>query len=287
MHAMRSRLAANRLRTSALVLTASGFLLAGCAATKSAFNSVLGLSGPEVSEETLAKRTTIDGLMAVPPSFDRTGKQLAALIAFISGRLAEAPAPGEVTLGDLSPELASFQGTDLDFITKGKECELPERFQYLRIGVPEYDQFFQSVAELHALAFQARFTVARTREVCNALLDRADDPTVAITALLSSALGVNPVNASSATLELMDKLRGADELIEILEVILPAFEEKGKAVADSAEALWKDPGGVLDDPAIAITSMHIVTAIKESAALVLETVDLLGQTVQEITNVGT
>ena len=79
--------------------------------------------------------------------------------------LTDRPPPGTVKLKELGPGLAKFEDDrDANFLLLAKnEKGEKEDFQYVRLGIDSYDDFFETAQELHALTWQATQTTSHIR----------------------------------------------------------------------------------------------------------------------------
>ena len=101
----------------------------------------------------------------VATDFSDVAKEVGRTTQELAKVLVEAPPPGQVKLGDISPELMKYEGNErFDFVhAASKEPDAPYDFTYVRIGVASYDDFFKTAAETYAIAFQMTETARRLR----------------------------------------------------------------------------------------------------------------------------
>lgn len=85
---------------------------------------------------------TLDQL---PAQLDKAGGELGDVTAKMVKELTDVPAAGRVELKDLSPELSKYQGQrGADFLITAKDDKgEPITFEYVRLGQPEFDDFFK------------------------------------------------------------------------------------------------------------------------------------------------
>lgn len=117
---------------------------------------------------------TLDQL---PAQLGKFGDELGSVTAKLATELTAVPPPGKITLGDLHPSLAKYQGkTDMDFVAQAKDGDgAPIPFTYVRLGVPSYDDFFKTAQQSYALVYQTDQTVHRMREVVSKRLGAGVD----------------------------------------------------------------------------------------------------------------
>ena len=74
----------------------------------------------------------------------------------LAQKLTAAPPPGKVTLGQLAASLKPYEGdVRYDYLKVARmNPKAKYRFEYVRIGMPEYDNFFRAAAEMYATAYQ-------------------------------------------------------------------------------------------------------------------------------------
>lgn len=113
-----------------------------------------------------------EAMSEVGTDFSDVAKKMGEQTATLVKTLVDAPPPGEVNLGDLSPTLASWQGKDgLDFLSMArKKQDAGYDFRYVRIGEQAYDDFFKAAAEAYALSFMRRECARRIKKLGAGLL---------------------------------------------------------------------------------------------------------------------
>ena len=109
---------------------------------------------------------TLDQL---PAQLPKAGKELGDITAKMAKELTDVPPPGKVELKDLSPELAKYQGhRGADFLSTAKgEKGNPITFSYVRLGVPQYDEFFKTAQEIYALIYQTTQVAGQMRQTAS------------------------------------------------------------------------------------------------------------------------
>jgi hypothetical protein len=92
----------------------------------------------------------------VATDFSDFAKKVGATTAELVEALVDVPPPGEVQIGQLSPSLKPYEGdVRYDYLKVARMNPNAEYdFKYVQIGMPEYDNFFRSSAEMYATAYQ-------------------------------------------------------------------------------------------------------------------------------------
>jgi len=92
----------------------------------------------------------------VATDFSSFAKEVGATTAELAAKLVEVPPQGQVHLTDLDPSLARYEGdAHYDYITVARSKPNPEYdFKYVRLGIPQFDDFFRCSAETYATAYQ-------------------------------------------------------------------------------------------------------------------------------------
>lgn len=147
-------------RRTVLQLAGLSALATGCEA--------LGIKATVVSTKTVNGQTTTkvreaknwdefeQAMGEVATDFSDFAKEVGATTAELASKLTDVPPQGEVQIGQLSPTLKPFEGdVRYDYIKVARMNPNAEyNFKYVQIGMPEYDNFFRSSAEMYATAYQ-------------------------------------------------------------------------------------------------------------------------------------
>lgn len=235
--------------------------------------------------KTETKVREFNSFAEMPAAFSAAADDMNEATAKLAEKLTEAPPPGKVKLGDLSPGLASYEGQkDLDFLTfaEPKDGKTPS-FTYVRIGVPSYDDFFQKTAEIYALVYQTRQMIYRMRVMSAKITAEDLDVKSALSAVVAKALKVDVSADNKAA-------RGK----------LETYVSMGAAVAESTAALAKKTAELVQAGEQLITAaptsitnpktlIHldlIVEGLKRSCDFVTETGSLLPDIASDLTSLG-
>lgn len=193
-------------------------------------------------------------------------------------KLTEAPPPGKVTLTEMFPDLAKYEGDpDVDFLSQAKSGDgKPLDFTYVQIGVPQYDQFFKTSMEVYALAYQTNQVTHRLREVAAYVLNEKPDADVGLFALVSRAQKAD--SSDPAAKKQLDQLaavaqtlgRNAAALVQKIQQLVAA----GQGLIAGAAASITNPKTVIHLKLIKKGLVQSIKVIKETAPLLG---DLAGQ----------
>lgn len=215
-----------------------------------------------------------DAMGEVATDFSDVAKEMGKTTTALAKALVEAPPPGKVKLGDVSPELRKFEGNErFDFVhAASQKPDAEYDFTYVQIGVASYDDFFKTAAEVYALAFQMKETARRIRMTAAAVTgsEAGDDPEAAA----KSARGaeVNDENRDAASyfkdLDAMWQLIG----VQGVQLVSKTAElvSKGQVLITSA------PSSILN-PKTALHLDLIVEGLEQSIALIKDSASIMGE----------
>jgi hypothetical protein len=220
---------------------------------------------------------TLDQL---PAQLGKAGKELGDVTAQMAKELTDVPPPGRVTLGELHPRLAKYEGQHgRDFLSDAKDgAGEPIPFSYVRLGVPQYDDFFKTAQEIYALVYQTTQVVGQMRQLSAKLTDSRVDANAELKASVDQALGAQGDG------ELSGKLQAYAEMAETLAHLVPRLAHQVAKLVETGEALVANAAASLTNPKILahldlvktglVDSIHV---IKESGSLMVGfTKDLSG-----------
>jgi len=212
---------------------------------------------------------TLDQL---PAQLGKAGKELGEVTAKLGKELTEVPPPGKVELKDLSPELAKYQGQrGADFLTTAKDDKgHPITFEYVRLGVPSYDEFFKTSQEIYALVYQTTQVIGQMRQVSAKILDAKVDASADLKAAVAKAKG------AGGDAKLAASLQSLEEMAQTLSVLVPQIAQKLGKLVQAGEALVAGAASSLTNPKVA-THLGLVKdglvssikVVKESGGLMV------------------
>lgn len=258
-----------------LLLTVPACESLGIKANITSFKSVNGKT--EVKHREARNWAEFEEAMGeVATDFSDVAKEVGKTTHELAKVLVEAPPPGKVKLGDVSPDLMKYEGNEkFDFVhAAGNKPDAPYDFTYVRIGVASYDDFFKTAAEVYALAFQMKETARRLRLTASALTGEdagsdADTERVADKARSAEA-GEDDKDAAAyfQDLDAMWKLvgvQGAQLVAKTAELV-----GKGQALITSA------PSSILN-PKTALHIDLIVEGLEQSVGLIKDSAGMMGE----------
>jgi len=116
---------------------------------------------------------TLDQL---PAQMSKAGRELGNDMSKMAKELTDVPPPGRVALADLDGSLASHQGKrGEDFLSTAKDDKGNAiLFEYVRLGQPEFDDFFKTTQEIYALVYQTTQVLGQIKQI-KSLGDDADE----------------------------------------------------------------------------------------------------------------
>ncbi len=213
---------------------------------------------------------TLDQL---PEQLGKAGAELGDVTAKMAKELTDVPPPGKVELKDLSPTLAKHQGKrGEDFlVTAADEKGKPITFSYVRLGVPQYDDFFKTAQEIYALVYETTQVVGQMRKISSKVLHSNVDASANLRTNVDRALSAN------ADAELIADLRTMQELAQALAVLVPEIGNRIGKLVQTGEALIASAASSITNPKV-VSHLGLVKeglvssvkVIKESGSLVVD-----------------
>ncbi|MEB2313548.1 MAG: hypothetical protein OZ921_03580 [Sorangiineae bacterium] len=275
-------------RRDLIALAALAPLAAACEA--------LGIKGTVITSVTQNGHTTVrqrdfknwdefeEAMGEVATDFSEFAKQVGAVTRELISTLTDVPPPGKVKLGALAPSLAPFEGNlDYDYLTVASmQPDAPYQFEYVRLGMPDYDAFFKASAELYATAYQLLET-GRHIVLANAAA-KGERPPSDVEAG-KRRLPKSEVEQALGTLRATDDSAVAKKA-EQLEVLYGSVVTLGQTLAartadtlSTGAALVASAPAQIVNPKLVLHLDLIVKGLTESLALVKDTGALLGELV--------
>ena len=143
----------------------------------------------------------------LPDGLNKAANELQDVTDELVRVLTEVPPPGTVALGDLGPGLSRFQGSgETDFLIAAKDKEgKPISFQYVRLGIPTYDDFFKQAQLVYALTYQASHTARRLGTLAGKILSTEIDASAELGGAAKEALRLE--GRANVDASLVGKLR--------------------------------------------------------------------------------
>ncbi len=232
-----------------------------------------------VNGKTETKHQEFDDWQEMKVAMDASAKEFRATTKELLKKLVEAPPPGEVVLGDLSPSLANFEGnTDFDFLAAVKANGGTEDFHYVQIGVPSYDAFFKAAAEFHAFVYQTREAIKKLRVMAHATLSGDVEVDISLGELVRMAVeraGGGEVTGEASGVEA--HFSGMVDLGLQIARSAPEFVRKTKDLVVTGQQLVTAAPTSITNPKTVLHLDLIVKGLGQSVAVVGDSGKLLGE----------
>ena len=192
-------------------------VVSGCDLIK--FQGVVRTERVTADGKVIRTEEKVDRIEDFPAALGRAADVMGEATAEMIAVLVDVPPPGEVKLSDLAPELAELEQNPRLNLLKGakKDDGTPHDFRYVRLGVPSYDGFFKTAAELHATLVLTQKTVARMRELSLSVIQKGDQTdAVELVKLVSTATQVAKATGRSAEATELEELAQSAKLLAAL-----------------------------------------------------------------------
>ncbi|MBW2523210.1 MAG: hypothetical protein JRI23_03505 [Deltaproteobacteria bacterium] len=270
------------------MLSRRGLVSLGALSLLTSACEAIGLKATIVSTQTVngKTKTTVreaknweefeQAMGEVATDFSDFAKQVGATTAELAKKLVEVPPQGQVQLGTLAASLKPFEGdVRYDYLKVARmNPDAEYKFNYVQIGMPEYDSFFRASAEMYAAAYQLAET-GRHVFLADAKLQGAEPaPDVANGEKRFQRKEVESLLASFVSSSGADKLKalwvGTAELGVKLAAKSAETVQTGTALVASA------PSQILN-PKLVLHLDLIVKGLEQSVSLVTDTAGLLGE----------
>lgn len=225
-----------------------------------------------------------------------SAKELRATTKELLVKLTEAPPPGHVTLGDLSPSFAEYEGNaNFDFLALA-EADDPEHpaFTYVQIGVPSYDEFFKAAAEFHAFVFQTKEAILKLRALAQARIEATMNGRVEAKMTLGDVVAI-ALGQSGQTGKDVGGALGfesgegvPDDLLAMRDLALslgrsaPLFVEKTTHLVQAGQQLVAAAPSSITNPKTVLHLDLIVKGLEESVSVVGGSGKILGELVKQL-----
>lgn len=223
---------------------------------------------------------TLDQL---PAQLGKAGRELGAVTATLAKELTEVPPPGNVTLHDVSPQMAPFEGKKgQDFLVSARdEKGKPISFQYVQLGVPQYDDFFRTAQEIHALVYQTTQVIAQMRQLTEKLLDTKIDARTELKASVDQALKVEGGDTS-----LVARLDAMQTMGRMLADLVPQIVGKVTHLVSAGEQLVVSAPTTLTNPKVLAHLDLVKKGLVDSVVVIKESGGLLVDLGKNLTGFG-
>jgi hypothetical protein len=215
---------------------------------------------------------TLDQL---PEQLGKAGKELGEVTSKLAKELTDVPPPGTVHLKDLNPELGKFEGKKgADFLVSAKGHDgKPMKFDYVRLGVPQYDDFFKTAQELHALVYETTQVTSQIRKLSAKALDKKYDAKANLRAAVDKTLELE----GKVDGEIISDMKELAQIGQVLAVLIPEIANKIGKLVQTGEALVASAAASITNPKVVahldLVKQGIVTSVtvvKESGELIVD-----------------
>jgi hypothetical protein len=213
---------------------------------------------------------TLDPL---PEQLGKAGAELGDVTAQMAKELTDVPPPGKVELKDLSPALAKYQGKrGADFLGAAKDAKgEPISFEYVRLGQAEFDEFFKTSQEIHALVYQTAQVVAQMKQISGTMLDAKVEGGANLRSYVDNAL------RAEGDAKLVARLRAMDEMAQSLALLVPQIVSKLGKLVQTGQALIASAPTAITNPKVlthlGLVKKGLVTSVKvleESGSIMVD-----------------
>jgi hypothetical protein len=229
--------------------------------------------------KTTVHRREVDKIEDMPAAVSEAADEMAEVTAKLIKKLTDVPPPGKVKLGDLGAGFKDFEGKkDFDFLIQAKEGEKPIEFQYVQIGVPDYDKFFRTTAEIYALTYQTRQALARMRMLASVVLNEDIDAKASVSASVSRALGAK----GDADVEVVGKLEQLKAIGPMLASVVPAIVDKVGTLVSTGQKLILGAAAAITNPKVVLHLGLIKEGLGDSVKVIQESGKNLGGIVSDV-----
>lgn len=212
---------------------------------------------------------TLDQL---PGQLNKFGDDLGAVTTKLVKELTDVPPPGKITLKDLDPALAKYEGEKrADFVMQAKDNEgNPIDFKYVRIGVASYDDFFKTAQQTYALVYETDQIIHRARELAGVILDTKIDASAELKAQVDKAIAKEGADG-----ELVEKLKTARELGGVLVTLVTALAKNVEKLVSQGQALIASAPSSITNPKVATHIPLIKEGLTDSVKVIKESGGIL------------
>jgi hypothetical protein len=233
---------------------------------------------------TTVKRREVDKLEDMPGAISEAADEMAAVTAKLIKKLTDVPPPGKVKLGDLGAGFKDFEGQkEFDFVMQAKEGDKPIEFQYVQIGVPDYDKFFKTTAEIYALTYQTKQSLNRMRLLASAVLDEDISASASVSAAVDRALGSAQAEAKG---DLTANLKQFKAIGQMLASVVPAIVDKVSTLVSLGQKLILGAPTAITNPKVVLHLGLIKEGLGDSVKVIQEAGKNLGGIVADLGNFG-
>lgn len=270
------------LRLASLVpFAAFAFASVGCSSIPVQMHTTTHIQHADGTVE--HKETHWQGTLdQLPAQLGKAGKELGAVTAQMAKELTDVPPPGQVALDDLHPSLAKYKGKEeADFLVNAKDDGgKPITFQYVRLGVPQYDDFFKTSQEIDALVYQTTQVIGQMRQLAAKINGSSVDAGAEVKTSVDKALGAGGEAALTA------KLQALAEEAQTLAVLVPQIAQKIAKLVQTGEALVAGAAASITNPKVVAHLDLVKTGLVDSVKVIKESGSIMAGFAKDLGGFG-
>ncbi len=271
------------MRTSRLVLAGLtvGFLSLGCEHIPVQMHTSMTVQHADGTVD--HKETHWQGSLAeLPGHMEELGHDLTMITNELEAqlkKLTEVPPPGKVALKDLSPGLAKYEDdANVNFVGHAIDAKTKEPipFEYVKIGVPDYDGFFQSAQEIYALVYECTEAISQMRQLVAKIMDSGVDAKTELWAQIDK-VRAKIQGGAQVDSELVARFNTLVDLGAVMVQLVPVVGQKaiklaqqGQALVMNAQASITNPKVLLHLPLIKKGVIASAKAMKDSGEVLVD-----------------
>jgi hypothetical protein len=196
--------------------------------------------------------------------------------------LVDVPPPGEVKLADLAPEMAELEQNPRINLLKGakKDDGTAHDFRYVRLGVPSYDAFFKTAAELHATLVLTQKTVARMRTLCGSVMQKGAD--VDTLPLAKLVFGATQIAKATGRAEIATELEELVTSAKLLAALTKNLAQKTQQLVVTGQQLVAGAPASITNPKVVLHLDLVVKGLESSVDMIGQSAGTLGELAGEL-----
>jgi hypothetical protein len=234
------------------------------------------------------KETHWQGSLAeLPGHMEELGHDLSMVTGELIKKLTEVPPPGHVKLGDLAPGLAKHENRpETNFLLNAKDEKTGDiiPFEYVKIGVQDYDAFFQTAQEIYALVYECTQAISQMRELAKKILNDGVDAKTEIFAQIDK-VRAKLAGGAQVDSELVQRFNLLVDLGGVLAQLVPSIGQKAIKLAQQGQALVTNAQAAITNPKVLIHLDLIKKGVIASAKAMKDSGEVLVDFGQKLVHV--
>ncbi len=269
------------MRTSRLVLAGLtvGFLSLGCEHIPVQMHTSMTVQHSDGTVD--HKETHWQGSLAqLPGHMEELGHDLTMITNELElqlKKLTEVPPPGKVALKDLSPGFAKYEDdANVNFVGHAIDAKTKEPipFEYVKIGVADYDGFFQSAQEIYALVYECTEAISQMRQLAAKILDSGVDAKVELWAQIDK-VRAKIQGGAEVDSELIARFNTLVDLGAVMVQLVPVVGQKAIKLAQQGQALVMNAQSAITNPKVLLHLPLIKKGVIASAKAMKDSGEVL------------